>query len=263
MRHSFLLLFLFLGLISPAQPLPKMIFIEGGTFDMGSEDALNVSDYYENEQPIHTVSVSSFYMGETEVTFDQFDYFCEQTGREKPVSQKTSFATWGRGNRPVINVSWQDAQDYCEWLGEQTGDYYRLPTEAEWEYAAGGGAENRTKWSGTSKEGDLWRYAYWDKNGDYVGPRHVKSKQPNQLGLYDMSGNAGEWCYDWYRSDYYSYSPEVDPEGPRASQLFGGGRVVRGGDWRRQPVQTRVAWRWRDNPENRSDMHGFRVVMVP
>ncbi|RMG69758.1 MAG: hypothetical protein D6722_09615 [Bacteroidetes bacterium] len=145
-----------------------MIRVPGGTFSMGSDKG------YGDEKPVHQVAISTFHLAETEVTFAQYDYFCERTGREKPDDQG-----WGRGSRPVINVSWQDAKAYCQWLSKQTGDTYRLPSEAEWEYADGGGVTNRTKWAGTNVEANLPDYAVLDQRRSFP----AKRKHPNQLGL--------------------------------------------------------------------------------
>ncbi|MEM9723237.1 MAG: SUMF1/EgtB/PvdO family nonheme iron enzyme, partial [Bacteroidota bacterium] len=135
-------------------PYPKMIPIPGGTFMMGSKDG------GDDEKPIHEVAISSFELAETEVTFEQYDYFCEQTKREKPDDKG-----WGRSTRPVINISWYDADAYCKWLSVQTGRSYRLPTEAEWEYAAGEGSQNRSKWAGTNSEASLRSYGNFSGTG--------------------------------------------------------------------------------------------------
>jgi clan AA aspartic protease (TIGR02281 family) len=224
-------------------PLPRMIRISGGTFQMGSNES-------DDEKPIHSVTVSSFYLAETTVTFAQYDYFCEQTGSSKPDDEG-----WGRGSRPVINVSWEDAQAYLQWLNRQTGQRYRLPTEAEWEYAAGGGPSGRTKYAGTSSEGSLGSYAVYDSNsGDKTQP--VKSKKPNRLGLYDMSGNVWEWCSDRYAGDYYASSPSSNPGGPSS----GAGRVIRGGSWSYNPSGCRVANRFYNSPTFGLSV-GFRVAL--
>lgn len=225
-------------------PLPKMIRIPGGSFQMGSNEG------FDNEKPVHPVSISTFYLAETEVTFEQYDYFCGQTGRNQPDDEG-----WGRGKRPVINVSWEDAQAYCQWVSEQTGQRYRLPTEAEWEYAAGGGASGRTKWAGTSSGGSLGSYAVYGSNsGGKTSP--VKSKRPNSLGLYDMSGNVWEWCSDWYGENYYASSPQQDPKGPSS----GSDRVYRGGGWVGGAWLCRVANRGGLNPSRRGNNLGFRLA---
>ena len=186
--------------------MPGMVPVEGGTFSMGSNDGEN------NEQPVHNVTVGSFYMSKNEVTFEQYDEFCEATGRGKPDDED-----WGIGTRPVINVTWYDAVEYCNWLSEKEGltpvyrgsgdniscnfdaNGYRLPTEAEWEYAAKGGINKDSyTYSGSNTADDVgW---YLDNSGRETHP--VGGKSPNSLGLYDMSGNVYEWCWEWYGEDY-------------------------------------------------------------
>jgi formylglycine-generating enzyme required for sulfatase activity len=226
-----------------------MIHIPGGTFQMGS---------YENddEQPVHTVSISTFSLSETEVTFAQYDYFCEQTGRSKPEDED-----WGRGSRPVINVSWEDAQAYLQWLNRQPGQSgWRLPTEAEWEYAAGGGASSRTKYAGTDSEGNLESYAvYGRKGGNKTQP--VKSKKPNLLGLYDMSGSVLEWCEDRWHGSYQGAPTNGSAWTPRSSAYRVIWRVFRGGSWSSYPSYCRVAFRNYGSPSSRGNDVGFRVAL--
>ena len=235
--------------------------VAGGTFQMGSTDSEADSD----ESPVHSVTVDSFYMAETEVTFDQYDAYCTAAGISKP-----SDSGWGRESRPAINVSWYDAVKYCNWLSEQEGltlayeingtsvswnqsaNGYRLPTEAEWEYAARGGAQsNGYKYSGSNNVDEVgW---YWDNSGYKTQP--VKGKKANELGLYDMSGNVWEWCWDWYGS--YSSSTENNPVGPSS----GSNRVGRGGSWVDGPGYLRVADRNLGNPVDSYGDLGFRLVL--
>ncbi|MDX2285871.1 MAG: SUMF1/EgtB/PvdO family nonheme iron enzyme [Bacteroidia bacterium] len=190
----------------------RMIRIRGGSFQMG-----DASSGQSDEQPVHRVTLSDFYLGETEVTQAQWravmgtnpSYFkdCDQC--------------------PVESVSWEEVQEFLRKLNAKTGKTYRLPTEAEWEYAAGGGAAGRTKWAGTDSESSLGNYAWYDANSG--GKTHpVKQKQPNALGLYDMSGNVWEWCQDWYGS--YGASDISNPAGPASGSV----RVDRGGSWRQR-----------------------------
>jgi len=242
----------------------EMVFVHGGTFQMGSDDGSS------NEKPIHPVTVSDFYISKYEVTFEEYDAFCDTTNRDKPDDKG-----WGRGDRPVINVSWNDAVAYCKWLSNETGKNYRLPTEAEWEYAANGGVETNGRayqYAGSNNIDDVaW---YWDNSGSKTHP--VGTKLPNSLGIYDMSGNVWEWCEDWYKS-YPNSSHEFDYTGsgnvwewcedwyksyPNSSHEFdytGSRRVVRGGSWSYNASSCRVADRNFSTPSGSSYNLGFRV----
>ena len=236
------------------------VLVEGGTFRMGSTN----SDAESNESPVHSVTVDSFYMAETEVTFDQYDAYCSATGISRP-----SDSGWGRGSRPVINVSWYDAVNYCNWLSGQDGlskvyrisgtsvtwnqgaNGYRLPTEAEWEYAARGGTRSKGyKYAGSNNIGEVGWYS--GNSGSKTHP--VKGKGANELGLYDMSGNVYEWCWDWY--DRYSSTAQTNPTGPSSGSL----RLGRGGSGESyfRPLQS--TYRGRDSPSHRRSHIGFRPV---
>ncbi len=230
---------------------------------MGSTD----SDADSDESPVHSVRVDSFYMAETEVTFDQYDAYCDDQRISKPDDEG-----WGRGSRPVIYVSWYDAVKYCNWLSEQAGlpkaysisgtsvnwnqnaEGYRLPTEAEWEYAARGGKHSRGyKYAGSNNVGEVGWYS-----GNSGGKTHpVKGKKANELGLYDMSGNVWEWCWDWYDSDYYSISPGGNLTGPSSGSY----RVIRGGSWGLNPEGLRVAARGGNSPGYSNLLLCFRPVL--
>ena len=184
-----------------------MVLIPAGEFMMGSEKGIA------NEKPVHKAYLDAFYIDKYEVTFDRYDAFCDATGRTKP-----SDAGWGRGTRPVINVSWDDSKAYCAWAGK------RLPTEAEWERACRAGTD--TAYSFGDDAGLLGSYGWYLANsGNMTHP--VGEKNPNAFGLYDMHGNVWEWVADWYDSGYYSVSPLSNPSGP-ASGTY---RVLRGGSW--------------------------------
>ncbi|MCP4110077.1 MAG: SUMF1/EgtB/PvdO family nonheme iron enzyme [Desulfobacteraceae bacterium] len=237
----------------------KLIFVKGGRYKMGD----NFGDGYDNET-VHDVNVSDFYIGKYEVTFKEYDMFCEDTGKEKPDDER-----WGRADRPVINVSWEDAVVFAEWLSQKTGDSYRLPTEAEWEYAARSGGKME-KYSGFSDDALLYQYAnFCDKNCDYDSWKDknqddgyqytapVGSYKPNGLGLYDMSGNVWEWCQDWY-GDYPS-SDITDPPGPNKGSF----RVLRGGSWGNVAGDCRTARRIRNDPGGGGRVYGFRLALLP
>ncbi|PID30645.1 MAG: hypothetical protein CR982_00925 [Candidatus Cloacimonadota bacterium] len=238
----------------------KMVLVEGGQFQMG--------DYfdkgYDDETPVHSVELNSFFMGKHEVTQDEYSSLMN--------SNPSNFLG---DNRPVEKVSWYEAIEYCNKLSELEGfdkcysgsgddivcDFrkngYRLPTEAEWEYAARGGIHyvDSLSYSGCNKKSELEQYSWYysTSNGK---TRHVESKLPNQLGLYDMSGNVWEWCWDWYNGTYYSYIPIVNPEGP----LSGSCRVIRGGSWHDKAKSCRVADRNLFYPSDAINTLGFRVV---
>lgn len=266
----------------------KMIYIKGGTFIMGSKMS-------NNEKPEHEVSVSDFYMGKYEVTVKEFKRFIEETGyiteAEKSFNStvladtdwKVVFdAYWKnpyfkqRGNHPVVCVSWSDAVRYCKWLSKRTGKRFRLPTEAEWEYAAGNG-ENRTKYSWgqdnpTVKDGgniadESARKKYTQKkpqNGYAEGyddgfecTSPVGSFNPNKFGLYDMTGNVWEWCSDLFSDSYYKESPKENPTGP----LYGIRKALRGGSWFSGLFNSRVTFRRHSERKRSYSDCGFRVVM--
>jgi formylglycine-generating enzyme required for sulfatase activity len=214
---------------------PEMVIIEAGYFQMGDiQGDGNVSD----------VSVERFAMGRYEVTFDEYDKFAEATGREKPDDEG-----WGRGNRPVIYVSVQDAIAYAEWLSEETGEKYRLPTEAEWEYAARAGTNTAYWWGddiGTNRANCKDCGSSWDDKR--TAP--VGSFEHNALGLYDMVGNVWEWTCSLY---WYEYNGE---EQRCLSNYDGSARVIRGGSWDEPPIEARVTHR---SPSDKEHISGGGV----
>ena len=200
----------------------KMIKVEGGTFSMGATSEQG-SDAYNDEKPVHSVTLSDYYIGETEVT------------QELWVAVMGSNPSYFKGNNqlPVERVSWDDCQEFIKELNRLTGKEFRLPTEAEWEYAARGGKYSRGyKYSGSNNADEVaWYY-------NCSGSTHpVKTKKANELGLYDMSGNVWEWCNDWY-GRYQSYS-QTNPTGPSK----GGFRMDRGGSWYESAWGVRVSFR--------------------
>ena len=222
----------------------EWVKVSAGSFKMGSNE-------YSDEKPVHRVYLDTYYISKYEVTFDQYDAFCAATGRGKP-----SDSGWGRGSRPVINVSWYDAVAFCEWLSRKTGRAVRLPTEAEWEKAARGGNNSRGyEYSGGNVVGSVAWYS--ENSGSKTHP--VGRKSANELGIYDMSGNVWEWCSDWYDKNYYSRSSSRNPTGPSSGSY----RVFRGGGWGVSAGGCRSANRNFLHPSNRFYGLGFRPVMEP
>ncbi|RLG90204.1 MAG: hypothetical protein DRO36_06505 [Candidatus Hecatellales archaeon] len=261
-----------------------MVYVQGGMFEMGS-DGLRYSEY-----PIHEVTVGSFYIGRYEVTVREFKEFVEETGykttAEKRGGAKLLFdkkwvkipvVNWRKPyvnpyfrhkeTHPVVCVSWYDAIHFCNWLSKKHGlrecytikgekvscDFgangYRLPTEAEWEYAARGGKKSKGYiYAGSN---DCYEVAWWEFNAQ-GRPHRVGTKAPNELGIYDMSGNVAEWCWDYWNR--YTGESLVNPKGPESGES----RVVRGGSWySRYPTITR---RGCEDPLEVDTMTGFRIA---
>ena len=220
----------------------NMIKVQGGTFTMGGTSEQG-SDADEWEQPTHSVTLSDYYIGETEVT--------QELWKAVMGSNPSSFSGT---NLPVEFVSWNDFQTFITKLNQLTGKKFRLPTEAEWEYAARGGNKSKGyKYAGSNTLSDVaW---YEDNSGRTTHP--VKQKQANELGLYDMSGNVWEWCLDWYGS--YSSSAQTNPTGPSSGSY----RVLRGGCWGNSASYCRVAIRSVSFPGYGDSGFGFRVVLLP
>ena len=223
---------------------PEVVVLAGGNFIRG--DAQGDDD----EKPPVEITLGPFAIGITEVTFEQYDRFCDDTRRDRPDE-----ADWGRGRRPVINVSWKDAVAYTEWLSRKTRHTYRLPTDAEWEYAARAGTLSRFWWG---DEVDVARAncegcgSLWD--GDRTA--RVGRFPPNPFGLYDTAGNVFEWVADCYHSSF----ADAPADGTAVDKPGCGKRVIRGGAWSFPPGEVRSANRWRDFPARHSDDTGFRVV---
>ena len=230
------------------QEMWEMVEVEGGTFTMGATSEQG-SDAWENEKPAHQVTLNTFSIGKYEVTQDLW--------QEIMGSNPSNFKG---DNLPVENVSWDDCQEFLRKLNARKGEFgftdgrtFRLPTEAEWEYAARGGKLSKGfRYSGSNNLGDVaW---YWDNSGGKTHP--VGTKQPNELGIYDMSGNVDEWCQDWYGG--YSSGAQTNPQGPAS----GSDRVRRGGSWNSFAQDSRVAYRRSIlTPEPRSNYLGLRLVL--
>ena len=221
----------------------KMIRVEGGTFSMGATSEQG-SDVYDWEKPIHSVTLSDYYIGETEVTQELW---------QAVMGSNPSYFT-GNNQRPVDSVSWNDCQEFIRRLNSLTGKNFRLPTEAEWEYAARGGKYCKDyvyKYSGSNNVDEVaW---YYGNSGRTTHP--VKTKKANELGLYDMSGNVGEWCNDWY-GDYQGYS-QTNPTGPSKGEY----RVLRGGGWYGNDGDVRVSDRSSHTPGYRFYYFGLRLAL--
>ncbi|MCI7781066.1 MAG: formylglycine-generating enzyme family protein [Bacteroidales bacterium] len=220
--------------------IANMVYVSGGTFTMGATSEQG-SDAEDDEKTTHRVTLSSFYIGKYEVT----------QGLWKAVMD-TNPSDWKGDNLPVENVSWDDCQDFIRKLNAMTGKNFRLPTEAEWEFAARGGNSSRGyKYAGSDNIDDVAWY-----NGNSGDKTHsVGTKSPNELGIYDMSGNVWEWCQDWYGS--YSSYPQTNPTG--ASN--GLGRVLRGGSWNYNAWRCRSSHRYGCAPGFRFNIYGLRLVL--
>ncbi len=222
---------------------PKMVWIPKGPFDMGSDTGDS------DEKPVHKVTIDYDYaMSQYEITFDDYDRFCEATGRAKPEDQG-----WGRGQRPVINVDWNDAKAYTQWLAEQTGKSYWLPSEAEWEYACRAGTT--TAYSFGDDVNQLGTYAWYTENSG--GKTHpVGEKEPNAFGLYDMHGNVWEWLEDVWHSNYEGAPLD-------GSAWMSGGtsdaHPLRGGSWDYNDDWLRCASRSWNNTTGGNSGWGLRL----
>ncbi|RLC50046.1 MAG: hypothetical protein DRZ79_05015, partial [Candidatus Cloacimonadota bacterium] len=243
----------------------EMIAVQGDTFQMGSKNGKK------REKPMHSVTVSDFYIGKYEVTQKEWKEIMENN---------PSYFTGD--NLPVENVSWYDAVEFCNKKSIKEGltpcytgsgknikcDFsangYRLPTEAEWEYAARGGNKRQSatlsktednKYSGSN---NIDKVAWCSSNSGYK-THPVGTKQPNELGIYDMSGNVWEWCNDWYDKNYYSNSPKNKPLGPKKGKYC----VLRGGSWNNNASYCRVSFRGRDFKGVSFNYYGFRLARTP
>ncbi len=221
---------------------PEMVALPGGTFLMGSPD--DEDGRYDNEGPQHEVTISPFAIGRYPVTFDEYGAFCGATGRAQPPDEG-----WGRARRPVINVDWHDALAFCHWLSGVTGSSYRLPTEAEWEYACRAGTVGATYAQNGLGHDDI---AWWARNSG-GRTQTVGGKQPNGWGLHDTLGNVWEWCADGLRT--YDQTPMVDPVGRQGPR-----RAVRGGSWYDSARGVRAARRYAFAPGRRNNNLGFRCA---
>jgi sulfatase modifying factor 1 len=270
-----------LGNYSNAQDLlsylkSDMVLVEGGTFMMGEvRDRDSICSAV--ERPSHTVTLSSFYINKYDVTVKEFEVFVKETGYKTDAEKIGSSnilrsGTWSKAdgvnwtcngdglkwpesekNNPVLHISWNDANKYCHWLSKKTGEHYRLPTEAEWEFGSRGG--NKSKGYKYAGSNTLDSVAWYIKNSN-LSSRPVGQKQPNELGLYDMCGNAWQWCADIFDYSYYVLSPAKNPKGPIIGTLY----AVRGGSYLHDAVDCRIAVREGRESAHQSSRHGFRVA---
>ena len=226
----------------------KMVNVKSGTFTMGATPEV-IDKANANEYPAHEVTLTNnYYMGETEVT----QALWQAVMGANPSQYSTD------PNRPVENVSWNDCHEFITMLNQMTGKNFRLPTEAEWEYAARGGNKSQHyRYAGSNDVNEVCWYYYTDATAEY-GTKVVATLKPNELGLYDMSGNVLEWCEDYYSSSYYSISPSNNPTGPTSGMY----RVIRGGCWDfTYPEDCRVSYRNGINEGGVKSDVGLRLAM--
>jgi formylglycine-generating enzyme required for sulfatase activity len=221
------------------------IDIPAGEFLMGD----NFREGWPEERPVHKVYLDAYKVSKYEVTFEQYDIFCDNTGRSKPNDEG-----WGRGNRPVIHVSWHDGNDFCTWLSQKTGENIHLPTEAQWEKAARGTGQRMYPWGNNRPSCSIVNFNNCQGRTMPVGS-YPQGVCP--YGAYDMGGNVWEWCQDWYDEDYYSYSPYSNPQGPTTGSL----RIARGGDWPNDAFWCRTTYRKPHHPPGiKLNSLGFRLA---
>ena len=243
---------------------PDMVKIEGGTFLMGSKDNDKLAQIDEKKQ--HQVKVNSFELSKFEVSVWQWKKFVSATKSKMPEKQ-----SWGwKDNYPINGITWEEAVTYCNWLSATEklqpvyskngpnyvcnfyANGYRLPTEAEWEFAARGGKlAKATNYSGSDNANEI----AWHKTNSNKSPHTIGTKSPNKLGVYDMSGNVWEWCWDWYSENYYTNDKINNPRGPEMGEK----RAVRGGSWDSELNCLRTANRVSTYPGKTHEFYGFRI----
>ncbi len=246
------------------ETLQNMVFVKGGSFMMGDYVHVPISEgryaaYWDNDwdsKPAHKVVLDSFHIGRYEVTFREYDIYSKANNipliDEKYIGRTEGFAKYRKPDKPVAEVSWQEARDYCHWLGRLTGLPFDLPTEAQWEYAA----RSRGRYVGFATDTGLadigHNFPPFERYGHPVG-----TYPPNPMGIYDMSNNATEWVLDWYAEDYYQHSPENNPKGPET----GTKKVARSGSYLESPGASTVYSRRAVDPDMRVYTLGFRCAI--
>ncbi|MDR3580390.1 MAG: formylglycine-generating enzyme family protein [Oryzomonas sp.] len=219
----------------------RFVFVKGGCYMMGSSNGRN------DAHPIHQVCINDFYIGKYEVTQGQW---------EVVMGNNSSYFKQCGPDCPADAVSWNNAQKFINILNAKSGKKYRLPSEAEWEYAARSGGQDE-KWAGTNDEASLGEYAWYKKNSDKITHK-VGLKKPNGLGIHDMSGNELEWCQDWFKEDYYKDSPKNNPLGPNNGEM----RVLRGGFYGGNAKDSLMtSYRVKAKPDFNGIAFGMRLVL--
>ena len=246
-------------------PLIQMVKVEGGKFLMGSKSDNKIAETDEQKQ--HEVTLGNFEINKLEVSVWEWKQYCKKTNKKMTAKQP-----WGiYDNYPITNITWFEAIAYCNWLSKQDGykpvysivgpnvvcdlkmNGYRLPTEAEWEYAAKGGKKTKKNiFAGSNISNEV----AWQQNNSGKRVHAVGTKLMNELGLYDMSGNVWEWCYDWYNKDYYKGENDYNPTGP----IRGEKKSVRGGSWDSKESYLRTSNRISTKPNVTYEFYGFRLV---
>ena len=235
----------------PAKPVePECVLIPPASFPMGCEHGRD------DENPVHWVSVDTFEMAVVQVRNRDFAVFLEDTGHRPP--PQWDDPDFNHPDQPVVGVSWIEAVKYCDWLSALTGRCYRLPSEAEWEWAACGGREGALyPWGDEPPDSWLPYLRRW--GGEVRGPLPVGTAAANPIGLFDVSENIHEWCLDWYQKDYYAVSPRANPKGPATGER----RASRGGSWRHHVKVSRCAARSSIPPQFQYADYGFRLARQP
>jgi formylglycine-generating enzyme required for sulfatase activity len=283
--------------LSAQKPIEGGVLIKGGCFEMGDV----FGDGAKDSKPAHTVCLKDFYLEKELVTVKEFRQFTDEThyqteaeepfektkgeakepvgcvgwsGKEWKVDKKTNWRTPGfkqTENDPVVCVTWKDANKFAEWKSRLTGLTYRLPTEAEWEFAARNrGKKIKFSWGDGPPKGNVGDMAFkkevsnnpvWEGYNDgYPFTSPVHAFKPNQLGLYDMTGNVWQWVQDWYDEEFYKKSPKDNPQGPADGKM----RVLKGGSWGNgDPANIRTTYRGHFIPDARSSFLGARLALSP